>query len=417
MAQGFLAGAILGTVVSGVGIGALSIVVGPPEPASDLVAEAPVVAVATPPQPVVSETPPVSLPKDSPQVQKMPAAPEGKVPQVKPQNRDLKPDPQIAVAAPTLPSQPQPDVDPVVSTEPAAQPVQPQAEPAPPKEEPRVRTALVAPQADAGRPKIGKPAGSILDKSAVPEGRLPSIGTVPVTEAEPDTGPQTPLYLNAATTQDGIAADLPKMAVILIDQGGGPLGPDALGEIPFPVSFALATSHPNATAAARSYRAQGFEVVALVDVPQGAAPSDVEVSFSSTLETVPDVVALLEAPDSGLQDDRQVVAQATSYLSKTGHGLVTQSKGLNTAQKLAVKEGVPAVTVFRDLDGEGQDSGMIRRSLENAAFRARQEGAVVMMGRLNGDTLSSLFLWGMQDRSDKIAMVPVSHLLQQSIQP
>jgi polysaccharide deacetylase 2 family uncharacterized protein YibQ len=80
-----------------------------------------------------------------------------------------------------------------------------------------------------------------------------------------------------------------------------------------------------------------------------------------------------------------------------------------------VKEGVPAATVFRDIDGEGQDNSMIRRTLENAAFRARQDGEVVMMGRLNADTLTALLLWGVQDRSDKIALVPVSVLLQQSV--
>jgi polysaccharide deacetylase 2 family uncharacterized protein YibQ len=258
----------------------------------------------------------------------------------------------------------------------------------------------------------------LLDRSAVPEGRLPSIGGAQSNTAQTkqeESGPTTPVFGFAAAPDPDLSPALPKMAVILIDEGQGPLGPETMGEIPFPVSFALSTSHPDPSAAARAYRAQGFEVVALSNLPVGAQPSDVEVNFSSTLAAIPEVVGLLEAPESGLQDSRQVIAQATAYLAQTGHGLITQTKGLNTAQKLAVKEGVPAATVFRDIDGEGQDNSMIRRTLENAAFRARQDGEVVMMGRLNADTLTALLLWGVQDRSDKIALVPVSVLLQQSV--
>ncbi len=104
-----------------------------------------------------------------------------------------------------------------------------------------------------------------------------------------------------------------------------------------------------------------------------------------------------------------------SYLAGSGHGLVMQPKGLNTAQKLALKDGVPAVTIFRDFDGEGQDATVIRRTLDQAAFRDRQEGGVVMMGRLGADTITVQVLWGLQDRSGTITLVPVSTVLTEAL--
>ena len=35
-----------------------------------------------------------------------------------------------------------------------------------------------------------------------------------------------------------------------------------------------------------------------------------------------------------------------------------------------------------------------------------------MVGRIRPDTVSALLLWGLEDRADQIALVPVSQLLQ-----
>jgi polysaccharide deacetylase 2 family uncharacterized protein YibQ len=91
-----------------------------------------------------------------------------------------------------------------------------------------------------------------------------------------------------------------------------------------------------------------------------------------------------------------------------GYGLVMQDNGLNTVQKLAHREGVPSGVVFRDFDGAGQDPRAMRRFLDQAAFRAGQEGAVLMLGRLKPDTISALLMWGLQDRASRVALMPTS---------
>jgi len=75
------------------------------------------------------------------------------------------------------------------------------------------------------------------------------------------------------------------------------------------------------------------------------------------------------------------------------------------------KNGVPSATIFRDFDSSGQNSRAIRRFLDNGALRAGSEGGVVMVGRMRPETVNALLLWGLEDRANQIALVPVSQLL------
>lgn len=268
-------------------------------------------------------------------------------------------------------------------------------------------------------PRIGRPADALDDPGGAVSARLPTVdGTAGAPEPADGVsgvadGPGSPLVRNAAQIAS-TDADLPRLSVVLIDDGRGPLGPDALRSFPFPVSFALPPDHPEAAERARAYRAMGFEVLALAEAPSGATASDVEVALAGALDAVPNAVAVLESPGAGLQESRAVSSQTARFLAASGHGLVMQPKGLNTARQRAARAGVPSATLFRDLDGEGQGPDTIRRALDSGAFRARQEGAVIMLGRLRADTVSALVIWGLQDRTDSIALVPASTILREA---
>ena len=155
----------------------------------------------------------------------------------------------------------------------------------------------------------------------------------------------------------------------------------------------------------------GFEVLAMVDLPQGAQPSDAETTLAVAFSRLPEVIGVLEGLGAGLQPDRATADQVTAILGQGGYGLVTQYKGLNTMPKLAVKEGVPAAPVFRDFDSKGQTPTVIRRFLDQAAFKAGIEGSVIMMGRMRPETISALLVWGLQDRASQVALAPVSAVL------
>jgi polysaccharide deacetylase 2 family uncharacterized protein YibQ len=207
----------------------------------------------------------------------------------------------------------------------------------------------------------------------------------------------------------------PMMAIVLMDEGvdlsAGTIGLPALRSFPYPVSFAVDAMLPDATERMAAYRAEGFEVLAMVNLPDGAQASDAEVSLSVAFKAVPEAVGLLEGTGNGVQTTRDAANQVADILQQEGYGFVTQNRGLNTVQKLAAKAGVPSAVVFRDFDGANQTPTVIRRFLDQAAFRAGQEGGVVMLGRLRDETISALLIWGLQDRAAKVAMVPVSGIL------
>ncbi|MCL3883455.1 divergent polysaccharide deacteylase family protein [Marivita sp. GX14005] len=288
--------------------------------------------------------------------------------------------------------------------------------------EPRIRRLEPTPPAQDGAGDttsgegdpalIGRPAGSFADRGNGVSSRLPSIGggtdeTVGARTPAADSRPALERFAAPAETASG----LPRMAIVLIDDGTGPLGPDTLDNFPFPVTFALDPGQPGAADRMEAYRAQGYEVAALVDLPQAAAPADVEQILAGSVAAVPEAVALIEAPGGGLQTARAATEQATRFAAESGHGLVFMSNGLNTAEAMARREEVPTISVLRDFDGGDQDARTKRRFLDGAAFRARQDGAVAMLGRYTPDTVSALLLWSLQDRASSVAIVPVSNLL------
>lgn len=329
-------------------------------------------------------------------------------------------------------------------------------------DEPRVTVPVVA-AIGSGQPGVGAPSAL----GAAPAGEAaPVIATkppvalvpalVPVSKPEPDIeiaavrkpfqnlapnvatnrlpslrAPAPTATTTATTTEDAadvMAEDLPPvaryaspfenldnkplMAIVLIDDGNSPIGLDALAAFPYPLSFAVDTAWAGAPGAMQTYRAAGFEVLALVDLPLEATAQDAETNLAIKLGTIPEAVAVMEGATSGFQGNRAVSDQVTAIVAASGHGLLLFPKGLNTAQKLARKAGVPAAAVFRDFDAQGQDAKTIRRFLDHAAFKAaQQEGGVVMVGRLRADTISALLLWGLQDRASRVALAPVSAVL------
>lgn len=279
-------------------------------------------------------------------------------------------------------------------------------------------------QTASARPRIGTPAVTLTDRGDGVTINRPGnndAADTPLREqaegADADGGTREnmlPPVQAFAQPYEG-ADDKPMMGIVLIDDGteltSGAQGIAALRSFPYPLSFAVDASRPDAAERMATFRAAGFEVLAMVDLPQGAQPSDAETAFNVILPRLNEVVAVLEGPSGGLQGGRDLSDQVTAILADAGLGLVTQDKGLNTMPKLARKEGVPADPVFRDFDSKGQSAAVIRRFLDQAAFKAGQEGAVIMLGRLRPDTISALLLWGLQDRASSVALAPISAVL------
>jgi uncharacterized protein len=282
-----------------------------------------------------------------------------------------------------------------------------------PTEEPETRRAYSAlptvtpnaADADADLPQAG---------NKVTVNRLPTANSGDQVQADASPLPilrPIDLYAQTFVNED----QKPLMSILLIDQGsdleGGEVGIAALRSFPYPISFAVDVTLPDAAARMEIYRAEGFEVLAMVDLPEGAEPSDAETTLAVAFQRMPQVVGVLEGQGAGLQHNRDVSDQVTQILAQGGYGLVSQDKGLNTMPKLAVKEGVPAAPIFRDFDSKGQTPTVIRRFLDQAAFKAGIEGSVIMLGRMRPETISALLVWGLQDRAGQVALAPISAVL------
>ncbi len=276
---------------------------------------------------------------------------------------------------------------------------------------PRVRAAPGTPRTTLGsdqRLSIGRPANSLINLDAGS-----GEGETVVTQASVNPSQTAPIRNFSQTFEN--PEGKPLMSIVLMDTGGdldvAAIGLPALSSFPYPLSFAVDAALPDATDRMARYRNEGFDVLAMVDLPSGARPTDAEVSLSVALNTMPQVVGVLEGTGEGLQGSREVVDQVTRILKASGHGLVAQSKGLNSMPKLAVKEGVPAAPVFRDFDSAGQTPRVIRRFLDQATFKAGQEGGVVMLGRMRPETIEALLVWGLAERAGSVALAPVSAVL------
>lgn len=274
----------------------------------------------------------------------------------------------------------------------------------------------------AARPAVGTPAASLLNRDTGVTINRPQTTDTTQGDAVPATADATPAAAGGSNRPVDLyaqpfeaEADKPLMSIVLIDDGttptAGAAGIAALRSFPYPLSFAVDSRLDDAADRIALYRDKGFEVMVMIDLPAGAQPVDAETTFGVVLAKLQNVVGVLEGTGTGFQESRDLADQVSAIVAQSGHGLLTQARGLNTMPKLARKDGVPAAPVFRDFDSKDQSATVIRRFLDQAAFKAGQEGAVVMLGRMRPDTISALLLWGLQDRAGSVALSPVSAVL------
>ncbi len=302
---------------------------------------------------------------------------------------------------------PEPDPVPEAVPEPEAG-QEPETGPEPKSQAPRA--------IDTERTGTLEAAGEIRDLAPnVKVNRLPTIGgdSAPV-EPEAEPGPEVAPG-GLAIQRFGVPFDNPQsrpvMAIVLIDEGGARPSVADIEAFPFPVSYVVDASRSDAAEAMADYRAAGREVVAMTPLPEGAGPTDVEVSFETYLNRMPEVVAVMDTAEARFQSGRQMATQVAEILAAHGMGMITYSKGLNAATQVADREGVPARLVFREFDNAGQDGAAIQRFLDQAAFRAGQQTGVILVGHNRPETVAALLEWGLGNRAATVALAPVSAAL------
>lgn len=248
----------------------------------------------------------------------------------------------------------------------------------------------------------------------VQTGRLPVVGDTPSAQPAPAEPPvvEQPVALapveRFARPFDNPAAK-PVFAVLLRDTGGADLDRTTLANLPFPVSFVIDPAQPDAEEAATIYRAAGQEVVMLAaGLPAGANPSDIAVSFEAWGQVLPEAVAVLDPQSGGYQSNRTLAAQVLAVVGDQGRGVLSWERGLNAVSQIARREGMENATIYRNLDAEDESAPIIRRYLDRAAFKAAQDGRVLVMGRTRPETIAALLEWAVEGRAATVALGPVT---------
>ena len=202
----------------------------------------------------------------------------------------------------------------------------------------------------------------------------------------------------------------PLLSIVLVTSGA-PLNAAQLEELPAFVAFGVEAGAPGAAQSAQAYRDAGREVVMIPSLPKGATPQDVEQALRVNFETITQAVAVMDVSGASFQSDREAVSQVVDVIAESGHGLITFPRGLNTAHQRATRAGVSTGLIFRELDGSGECGGEIQRTLDRAAFRARQDEAVILVGTTDSTTLIALLEWVLGNRAESVTLAPISAAL------
>lgn len=288
--------------------------------------------------------------------------------------------------------------------------------------------ALIAPQDEpadiAAAPVLEPDTGLEESVPGVRTDRLPRIGDeemeatedeVPELAEVPLTG-TTPLELFARAFEN--PEGKPLFSIILIDEGTAPEDRGNLAALPFPVTFAIDPLMPDSAEASRVYRQAGQEVAMLATgIPEGATAGDLEQSLQALDLALPEAVVVLDRPEGNLQEARDLARQIVPIVAEQGRGLVTYDRGLNPADQVARREGVPSAVIFRVLDSEGESIPKMRNYLDRAAFKAAQEGKVVVIGRAHPETVAAILQWTVEGRAATVALAPVSAVLEKTSSP
>lgn len=474
MIRGFVAGLFWGCLVAALGLGVLSLSLplapvatasaenppAPKPPALELPAPEPVpVAPAVtepaplPPPPAAAAPEPVAEAAPA-EPAPLPPASEPAPPGSRPVAAPAPPDPEGAatpVAEPTPPPAPEvaaPDL-PAPDAAAAAAPARPAAETTPgggdqpsapttarpdlalggPVVLPVVPPALQPPADPAAPPADAAPAVPEPDTATAPArpqpgfggavdgvrtGRLPRIGDAPAAGSVVPDADAAPAAGALARNARAFAnpEGKPTFAVLLIDTGDTTIDLAALAAGDPPLTLLLDPAAEGAAARAALWHAAGQEVALLTSgLPRGGSAADFEVALEALGGQFPTALALVDSAEAGLQGDRMSAAALVPGLLARGFGLVTWDRGLNAADQLARREGLPAATVFRDLDAGDEAAPVIRRYLDRAAFKAQQDGRVVVVGRLRPETVTAVQDWASDGRAAALAPAPLSALL------
>ena len=421
MGRGFLSGFVWGSIISVLVLGTASLLMPPPARPSAEGAEL-TLDQARPAEPAreTEQRTDSAAPPASPPTTPNPIAPP---PITLP---PIAPPPAQDAGTPAEPALPGAGEEVAPAPESPAEPPAPRAEEAAPSQEKpgtQDATGTVAPQAASPFERHPVP----LTERADARSSLPQVGTEPdvsgasagtlapdahrLGQAPAALGRDAPLARNARPFSN--PEGKPLMSIILIDGGAGDgLDLTGLAAMTIPVTFAVDPMRPGAAQAMARYADAGFEVVALATgLPMGARAADLETTLGSNLAAIDRAVAVMDPQADGFSGNRELEQQAMAMTAQEGYGLIGWGGGLGLLENAARRNEAPIALIYRAFDADGAQPTEISRALDRAAFKATQDGSVLMAGQARPEAAATLLEWARGSQAAQVALAPVSAIL------
>ncbi len=285
------------------------------------------------------------------------------------------------------------------------------------------RDGLPLPQFLAAEPNptVAQPVSppAEADLTVEPEADAPETPPSPMEEVAatiPELVPQDQNFefvpaIDAFAKRVALDPENPIVSFVLLDDPKVDLNTEVLSALPIPVTVAVNASSSDAAKRAAALDAAGLEVAVTGDLPKGASTGNTSDAFFAYVNAVPTAVAVVGGQGLGLRGSAARLDTLRSDFLETGHGYVAFSQSADSNLRRARSAGVPAAYVFRDLDADGQNAKIIRRFIDQAAFKARTQGPVILMLRMREESILALFSWGQKDRSRTLNITPLSAAL------
>jgi polysaccharide deacetylase 2 family uncharacterized protein YibQ len=251
-----------------------------------------------------------------------------------------------------------------------------------------------------------------------PSSTLPTITNEAPTEITEeitqDAAPDNALEFNATAFEDN---EQPLLGLILVDIGKDGLDVDKLKKLNAPLTIAIRVNDPNASERALKYNEAGFEVIAMAAVGEAAAlnnagnAAQVQNALDVIFNTVPNAIGLLDNAQGSIQKNNRISGDLVDSLQATGHGLITNAKGLNSIDRVADAQGVRSGKIARSLDANGEEKSQMVRYLDKASLDAGRDGSVIILGTTAKETVATVAVWLLSSKGQSVTLAPASAVL------
>jgi len=142
-----------------------------------------------------------------------------------------------------------------------------------------------------------------------------------------------------------------------------------------------------------------------------SSASQVQDALDVMFNTVPNAIGLMDNADATLQKNNRAGKEIVNFFVDSGHGLITNTKGINSLDREARAVAVRTAKVTRTLDGNHESKPVIMRYLDRVSLDAGRDGAVIILGTTAKETVATIAVWLLSSKGQSVTLAPASAVL------